>query len=184
MVVLGAGTNVAKLFTRLATQVLGLRNIIAVADTSNTAELERARARHVIDRHATDASIISQVHAAAGGADRVAHIMDCASWGHSPATALMVRDRPSRLVTLHVVNEAQVQVERPLCHATIVQCSNANLGEHAAAFWRKLPRWLEQGIVEPTAFRTLDGLEHVAAINKQLNEYAAGKGFPQLIVHP
>jgi len=65
-----------------------------------------------------------------------------------------------------------------------VQNTNANLGEHAEPFWRVLPSWIESGVVQPTAFWTLDGLEDVEAINKQLDEYSAGKGLVQLVVRP
>jgi hypothetical protein len=65
-----------------------------------------------------------------------------------------------------------------------VQNTNAKLGAHAEPFWRVLPSWIEVGVVRPTAFWTLDGLEDVGAINGQLDEYSAGKGLVQLVVRP
>ena len=50
--------------------------------------------------------------------------------------------------------------------------------------WKVLPEWIEAGVVRPTAFWTLDGLEDVGAINAQLDEYSAGKGLVQLVVRP
>jgi len=185
IVLLGAGTNIARLFTRLATQTLGLTNIIAVASLSNEPDLREAGASHIIDRHLPEATLIAQVHAAAGGASNVTRIFDCASWEHHLATALLAPDKPTRLATLHRVDEAKIHAEKPLCHATLVQNTNANLGAHAKPFWQTfLPLWVEAGIVRPTAFWTLDGLEDVSAINKQLDEYSAGKGQVQLVVHP
>lgn len=111
-------------------------------------------------------------------------ILDCASWEHHLATALLAMDKPTRLATLHRVDEAKVREHRPLCRATLVQNTNANLGAHAKSFWETLPRWIEAGVVRPTAFWTLDWLENVEGINKQLDEYSAGKGGLQLVVHP
>ncbi|KAK4948844.1 hypothetical protein LTR10_012217 [Elasticomyces elasticus] len=184
ILVLGAGTNAAKIFTRFATKQLGIKNIITVASLANTAALLEIGATTVIDRHAPEDSIIEQVHIAAGGIDNVAMIIECASWEHHLAASLLTPNKPSRLVTLHRVNEAKVQEHRPLCRATLVQNSNANLGSHAKPFWDALPQWLQSGLVLPTAFRTLDGLENVDEINRQLDEYAAGKGDPQLVIRP
>jgi NADPH:quinone reductase-like Zn-dependent oxidoreductase len=174
----------AKTFTRLATRVLGLTELIAVAGLSNADTLKKLGVAHVIDRHASEESIIEQVHSAAGGADMVTRILDCASWEHHLATAMLAEDKPTRLVTLHRVNETIVRQSRPLCKATITPNTNKNMGRHAEPFWEILPQWIEKGILEPAAFKTLDGLDHVDKINHQLDEYAVGKGFPQLVIHP
>lgn len=184
IVILGAGTNIARLFARLATNVLGAKHLIAVAGLSNKDELSAAGVSHIVDRHLPDEAIIEQVHRAAGGADQVTRVIDCASWEHHLATALLAPEQPTRLVTLHRVDEAKIQEQRPMCRATLVQNTNANLGRHAHAFWETLPRWVEEGIVRPTAFKTLDGLDDVDAINRQLDEYAAGRGLVQLVVRP
>jgi NADPH2:quinone reductase len=184
IVILGAGTNVARLFTRLATKVLGIENIIAVASLTNKSELLEAGASHIIDRHLPEDTVISQVHKAAGGAENVIRILDCASWDHHLAAALLAADKPTKLATLHPVDEAKVREVKPLCDVNIIQNTTANLGSHARPFWQTLPRWIEAVIVRPTAFWTVDGLENVDAINKQLDEYAVGKGLLQLVVRP
>jgi NADPH:quinone reductase-like Zn-dependent oxidoreductase len=183
IVILGAGTNAARLFTRVATKVLGVKNIIAVASLSNESELSEAGASYVIDRHVSEEDIIAQVHKAAGGAENVTRIFDCASWDHYLAAALFAEGKPTRLTTLHPVDEAKVREDRPLCRATLVQMTNANLGSHAKSFWQTLPRWIEASIIRPTAFYTVDGLD-ADAVDKQLDQYAAGKGLTHLIVHP
>lgn len=184
IILLGAGTNIAKLFARLAHNLLGIETIIAVASAQNTSALLEAGASHIIDRHLPENEIISQVHAAAGGAKNVTRIFDCASWEHHLATELLAADKQSRLITLHRVNEAKVREERPLCKVNLVLNTNANLGSHAEPFWETLPSWIEQGLVRPTAFWTMDGLEDTDRINRQLDEYAAGKGGVQLVVRP
>jgi NADPH2:quinone reductase len=183
IVILGAGTNAARLFTRVATKVLGIKNIIAVASLSNKSELLEAGASHIIDRHLSEELIIAQVHKAANGAENVTRIFDCASWDHHLAAALFAKDKTSRLATLHPVDETKVQENRPLCKATLVQMTNANLGSHAKFLWQTLPTWIEAGIIRPTAFYTIDGLD-VEGIDKQLDEYVVGKGLTHLIVHP
>jgi len=183
IVILGAGTNVARLFTRVATKVLGVRNVITVASLSNKTELLEAGALHVIDRHLSDDAVIAEVHKAAGGQENVTRIFDCASWDHHLAAALFATEKQSKLSTLHPVDEAKVREARPLCKASLVLGTNDNLGSHAKQFWQTLPRWIDAGIVRPTAFYTVDGLDE-AKINKQLDEYAAGKGLTHLIVHP
>lgn len=186
IILLGAGTNIARLFTRLATQILGIKTIIAVASPSETnkRELLSAGASHIIDRHLSLETLISQIQTAAGGPSNITRILDCASWEHSLATALLAPHKPTRLATLHRVNENKIHETRPLCRATLVQNTNVNLGVHAEPFWRILPSWIEVGVVRPTAFWTLDGLEDVGAINRQLDEYSAGKGLVQLVVKP
>lgn len=183
IVILGAGTNAARLFTRIATKVLGVKNIIAVASLSNESELSEAGASHVIDRHLSEDEIIAQVHKAAGGAENVTRIFDCASWDHHLAAALFAEGKPTRLITLHPVHEDKVREDRPLCKASLVHMTNDNLGSHAKPFWKTLPRWIEAGIIRPTAFYTIDGLD-ADAVDKQLDQYAAGKGLTHLIVHP
>ncbi|KAK4973433.1 hypothetical protein LTR42_005419 [Elasticomyces elasticus] len=183
IVVLGAGTNIAKLFIRLATRLLDVGRIIAVASLSNADELKEAGAAHVIDRHSSEESVIAQVHSAAGGAENVTHLIDCVTWEHRLATKIMARNAASRLVTLQPVDEDKVREQRPLCKPVLVENLNINLGE-PENFWRELPKWLSSGVVRPTAFKTLEGLDNVDEINRQLDEYAAGKGTPQLIVRP
>ncbi|GAB7325512.1 hypothetical protein MBLNU13_g09519t1 [Cladosporium sp. NU13] len=186
IILLGAGTNIARLFTRLATQILGIKTIIAVASPSetNNRELLSAGASHIIDRHLPVETLVSQIQTAAGGPSNITRILDCASWEHSLATALLAPGKTTRLATLHRVNEEKIHETKPLCRATLVQNTNVNLGEHAEAFWKILPSWIEVGVVRPTAFWTLDGLEDVGAINRQLDEYSAGKGLVQLVVRP
>ncbi|KAK5685534.1 hypothetical protein LTS10_003615 [Elasticomyces elasticus] len=172
IVVLGAGTNIAKLFIRLATKLLGVGKIIAVASLSNADELKEAGAAHVVDRHSSEESVIAQVHSAAGGVENVTHLIDCVTWEHRLATKIMARNAANK-----------VREQRPRCKPVLVENLNINLGE-PESFWEKLPKWLSSGVVRPTAFKTLDGLENVDEINRQLDEYAAGKGTPQLVVRP
>ncbi|KAK5735190.1 hypothetical protein LTR17_008358 [Elasticomyces elasticus] len=183
IVVLGAGTNIAKLFIRLATKLLGVGNIIAVASLSNADELEEAGAGHVVDRHSSEESVIAQVHFAAGGMENVTHLIDCVTWEHHLATKIMARNAASKLVTLQPVDEDKVLEQRPLCKPVLVENLNINLGQ-PECFWNELPKWLSNGVVRPTAFKTLDGLDNVDEINTQLDDYAAGKGNPQLVVRP
>lgn len=184
LVVLGAGTNIAKLTIRLAIKVLGIRNIIAVAGPSNESDLLAAGATTVVNRHVSENEITSQIHTAAGGSENITQILDCASWEHHLAAEILTSDKASRLVTFHNVNEAEVQKVRPLCRATVARCSNVNMGPHAKPFWETLPRWVEGGVVAPSPFKVLEGLDKVDEINKWLDGYAAGKGGPQLVVKP
>ncbi|KAK4900821.1 hypothetical protein LTR27_002002 [Elasticomyces elasticus] len=183
IVVLGAGTNIAKLFIRLATKLLGIGKIIAVASLSNADELKEAGAAHVIDRHSSEESVIAQVHSAAGGVGNVTHLIDCVTWEHHLATKIMACNAASKLVTLQPVDEDKVREQRPLCKPVLVENLNINLGK-PESFWKELPKWLSSGVVRPTAFKTLNGLENLDEINRQLDEYAAGKGSPQLVIRP
>lgn len=54
IVMLGAGADIAKIFVRLATKLLGITEIIGVASLSNTDELKELGVAHVVDRHAPE----------------------------------------------------------------------------------------------------------------------------------
>ena len=183
IVVIGAGSNVAKLFIQLA-KLVGIGRIIAITGASNTEELKQMGATHIVDRHESPASIKEKVHGFAGGANNVTHVYDCASWDYDLATSLLSSDKESQLRTLHLVDTAKVKEKRPLCSADFVRCSSANLAPHAAGFWERFPEWLKNGNVKPTPFKMVDGLEKVTEINEALDQYSAGKGGTQLVVHP
>jgi hypothetical protein len=78
-VILSASINVARLFTRVATKALGVKNVIIVASLSNKTELLEARASRVIDRYLSDEAIIIEVYKVVGGLENVTRIFNYAS---------------------------------------------------------------------------------------------------------
>ena len=103
IVIIGAGTNVGKLAVQFA-KLAGVASIIGVASISRSEELRQLGATDVIDRNLSISEIAAQVHAAAGGAENVTQVYDCASWTFELEVALLPIETPSVFLTLHPID--------------------------------------------------------------------------------
>ena len=140
IVIIGAGTNVGKLAIQLA-KLAGIAKVIALASISQVQELKKLGATHVIDRHLPVSEIAAQVHSAAGGAENVRRVYDCASWTFELAIALLSPDA-SIFLALHPIDEeteSAIKMDRPLCEAKIVIGISEGLGAMEERFWYELP---------------------------------------------
>ena len=71
-----------------------------------------------------------------------------------------------------------------MCEATLVKNSTNNMMSVPGRSSLRSPGVLEADVIEFTASENLHGLGNVAEINIQVDEYAAGKGYPQLAIQP
>ncbi|KAG4436064.1 hypothetical protein IFR05_008454 [Cadophora sp. M221] len=184
LVVLGAGTQCGKLAIQLA-KIAGIGTIIAVASIGREAELRDIGATHVVDRHS--GSVVDEVQKAAGGAEEVTHVYDCASWTYELAADLVATEKPSRIAILHhsktVQSDLDSRGKRLAVVATVVG-SQANFhGEENRMYWKSLELWVQEGKIRIPEFRIIEGLDEVR-VNETLDSYRDGKPVVQAIVHP
>lgn len=185
LVVLAAGSSVGKFAIQLAALV-GIGRIIAVAGPSGKDELLDMGATHFVDRHLAPDQLVKRVHALTG-AEGVTHLYHCHGRDWSVDTALLAREKPSHLRSVHRMTSEQseqLRRERPLSDSKFLQCSGEGLAPYARDFWESVPRWLIERKVRPGAFRVIEGLERVDEIDAALDDHRGGGGAVQIVVHP
>ncbi|KAK4496904.1 hypothetical protein PRZ48_011353 [Zasmidium cellare] len=182
LIILGAGSNCGKFAIQLA-KMVGIGRIIAIAGASNEAELKKLGATHFLDRHASNESVASQVHAIIPQ-DEITTVYDCYNWTYELGLSLLSTTKPSRLAVLHRVDGAEIAQTYPNVRAQTVRCSNDGLGKHKEEFWKHLPGWLETGKILPAEWKVIGGLDAFDEVNKVLDDYRDGKGGPQALVIP
>ena len=184
LVVIGAGTNVGKIAIQFA-KLAGVAKVIALASISRVQELKKVGATHVIDRHLPVSEIAAQVHSAAGGAENVKRVYDCASWTFELAIALLSPDA-SIFLTLHIIDEkaeSAIKKDRPLCEAKFVIGISKGLGAMEERFWNELPGWAENGVLGLPEVNFVEGLDE-GGVNEALDGYRDGSGGRGVVVHP
>jgi NADPH:quinone reductase-like Zn-dependent oxidoreductase len=184
IVIVGAGTNVAKLAVQLA-HIAGIGKIVAIAGSSNRDQLTSFGATHFIDRHDSPADIVAQVQKITG-MDGATYVYDCANREFGLASAILHPGKPSRLRTLlpMAAEEAEkFKSQRPQSDAAFIHCNNESMAPYIEEFWTSVPKWLEEKKVLPTDHQVVDGLEKVKDINEALDAYRDGaRARPQTVV--
>lgn len=184
LVVMAAGASVGRFAVQLAA-IAGIGKIIAVAGPGSKGELLDMGATHFVDRHLEPQELVKQIHAITG-AEGVTHLYHCHGRDWTVDTALLARNKPSFLRSVHRFSDEQgeqIKVERPLSNAGFVQCSIHGMAPYAREFWAHVPKWLVEGKLRPGSFRVIEGLEKVDEINEALGDYAGGSAV-QVVVHP
>jgi NADPH:quinone reductase len=183
LVVIGGGSQVGKLTLQFARNVR-IGKIIAIASISNEKELKSLGATHVVDRHSS--IIVNEVHAIAGGPDSVTRVYDCVSWTYELAAELVSSTLPSKVLTLHVPDNAIELLKKfgkDKAEAIFVIGDRANWKEHAEQFWGQLENWLKEGKILIPKYRTIEGLDE-KLVNEALDSYRDGQAVVQAVVHP
>lgn len=184
VIVVGAGSNVAKLGVQYAKQV-GIGKIICLAGPANEQELKSYGATHFIDRHGSNEEVAAQIDAIVGK-DNALKIYDCYSWTYELPLEILSSTKPTRLVTLHSLKPEHLEMiktRRPLAKASFIPCSNPGLAPYTAQYWDQLAIALQEKTIFPTPFQTIEGLD-VDKINAALDVYWSAKAQKQFIIHP
>lgn len=182
LIILGAGASNGRFAVQLAA-LAGICNIIAIAGPDNKDDLLSMGATHVVNRHLEIDCIVQEIHGLVGK-QGATHIYHCHGYNYNLDIALLPPGKHSFLQSVHPVDDEEglkLKTARPLCKATMIECSNEGLAPHVAGFWAALPRWLCQGKVRPASYRVIHGLEKVDEINAALDGYREGRG-PQVVV--
>ncbi|EAW12896.1 zinc-binding alcohol dehydrogenase family protein [Aspergillus clavatus NRRL 1] len=186
LVVIGGATNCGRLAIQLA-RWLGFGVIVAVAGPGAHDELRELGATHVVDRHAGDTEVLARVKAIVG--DELVYALDAFNYGprQELGVAVLSDSRRGTLVTLAPavgeIDAARVGEKRAGYERRFIRGSCAvHPDEFTGLFWERIAGWLREGVLRPSTYRVIDGLD-ADAINAALDEYREGKGM-KVQVHP
>ncbi|RLL96223.1 hypothetical protein CFD26_106035 [Aspergillus turcosus] len=184
LVVIGAATNCGRFAIQLA-KWLGFGVIVAVAGLRTGDELREMGATHVVDRHADD--VLSRVRDIVG--DELVYALDAFNFGprQELAAAVLSDSRRGTLVTLAPavgeVDSARIGEKRMGYERRFIRGSCAtHPDDFTRLFWERITGWLKTGVIRPSKFRVIEGLD-VDQSNAALDEYRDMGGM-KVQVHP
>lgn len=184
IVIIGGGSNCGKLGVQFASLV-GIGKIIVVAGIANAAELKSYGATHVIDRHASDEEIKSQVQAIVG--DDLIYVFDPINREHTLAVSLLSSTKNGKVATLlrGTVDATKIG-EKTAGYRVghIFGDSHTHREGFGDEFFRLLPGWVESGKIKVLDFQVVEGGLSADGVNKVLDDYRDGKNPGKWHVHP
>ncbi|GIC89452.1 zinc-binding alcohol dehydrogenase family protein [Aspergillus udagawae] len=184
LVVIGAATNCGRYAIQFA-KWLGFGVIVAVAGLRTEDELREIGATHVVDRHADD--VLSRVRDIVG--DELVYALDAFNFGprQELGVAVLSDSRRGTLVTLAPavgeVDRANIGEKRMGYERRFIRGSCAtHPDDFTKLFWERITGWLKEGVIRPSEFRVVEGLD-ADKINAALDEYRDMGGM-KVQVHP
>lgn len=184
LVVIGAATNCGRYAIQFA-KWLGFGVIVAVAGLRTAEELRELGATHVVDRHADD--VLRQVRDIVG--DELVYALDAFNFGPKQelGVAVLSDSRRGTLATLAPavgeLDRAKIGEKRAGYERRFIRGSCANHSDDfTKLFWERITGWLKAGVIRPSRFRVIDGLD-ADEINAALDEYRDMTGM-KVQVHP
>jgi NADPH2:quinone reductase len=186
IVIIGGGSNCGKMGIQFAS-LAGIGKVIAIAGILNAEKLKSYGATHVIDRHASNEDIKSQVQAIIGSDDLV-YVLDAITpKEHTFAVSLLSSTKKGKVVTLlrGMVDEAKIG-EKNAGYRINQTFGDSHLHREALGhdFWQYLPGWVESGKIKPLDFQVVEGGLNAEGVNKVLDNYKDGKDPGKWNVHP
>ncbi|RFU78471.1 alcohol dehydrogenase, zinc-containing [Trichoderma arundinaceum] len=172
IVIIGGGSNCGKFAIQLA-KWAGFGTIIAVAGKPKASYLLELGATQVIDRTLGDDAIESEVRSIVG--DSLLHVCTAVlAKDQTLGARLLSNNEKGILVPLTAgevdetklsAKKAGYEVRRFLCrpHA-------ADKREVSATFWKAFPGLVEKGILRPTQYAVIKGLDE-SKVNEVLDQY-------------
>ena len=182
VVIIGGGSNCGKFGVQFAS-LAGIGKIIVVAGASNSALLKSYGATHIIDRHASNEEIKSQIHAITG--DDLMYVLDNINREHTFGVSLLSSNKYGKMATLlrGTVDAANIG-EKKAGYSIGHIFGDSHSNELGPMFWKELPAWIESGKVKPLDFEVVEGGLSAIGVNKVLDEYRDGKFPGKWNVHP
>lgn len=185
IVIIGGGSNCGKMGVQFAS-LAGIGKVIAVAGIGNTEKLKSYGATHVIDRHASNEDIKSQIQAITG--DNLVYALDAINpTDHTLAVSLLSSTKNGKVVTLlrGTVDNAKIG-EKKAGYRINQTYGNSHLHREALGhdFWQYLPHWVESGKIKPLDFKVVEGGLSADGVNKVLDDYRDEKNPGKWNVHP
>jgi len=184
ILVVGGGSAVGKYAIQFA-KYAGFGTIITTASKGKSEkELLEMGATHVLDRHGSESAIGSQVHKVVG--DDLQYVYDAVNVGQDAALGanFLSTTKPGRLVVIAGgdFDASKVQgkkggFERKMVFAGPM--SNPELGE---SYWKELPKMIENGVVKPTPYQVMEGLD-AEKVNEVLKAYMEGRPVVKPTIH-
>lgn len=185
IVVIGAGSNCGRLAVQFAKSV-GVGSIVGIASISGEKELKEFGATHVVDRHLSLDEIAKQVRGILGE-DGVTRIIDCVSWTHELAIALIPQEKKSQVAILHQPRTVAELLEKSGKSKAVFNFVAGSINnwdqKDTDGFWTWLGKVVSEGAVKLPKYKVIDGLD-VDKVNEALDSYQDGSAVLQAVVHP
>ncbi|KAJ9606826.1 hypothetical protein H2200_008836 [Cladophialophora chaetospira] len=174
IVVVGGGSACGKFAIQLAAWA-GIGTIITVAGKTGEVGLRFMGATHVIDRSLSEEDIRSEIHSITG--DELLYVLDCINRDdHTPSVRLLSDTKKGTFVPLAVSRPNTIDESKvgPKKEGYVFKKFVARLSlfrEIAKEFYQVLPKLIDEGVLRPTAFEVIEGLD-VGMINAQLDKFS------------
>ncbi|KAF2237729.1 hypothetical protein EV356DRAFT_509577 [Viridothelium virens] len=192
LLIIGGGSQTGKFGIQFA-HMAKFSRIITVASARNTDRLKAIGATHVIDRHTSDAEIEKQVRDIVGddliyAYDPVGEPKDVGTFQGPSCTlalACLSTTKKGKLATLipGAVDEKVASTKKGGYQRTFASGMSHKHPDLMIPFWKHLPGWLEKGLITPSDYEVVEGLD-AEKVNKFLDGYRDGKPVAKASIHP
>ncbi|KAF5618728.1 zinc-type alcohol dehydrogenase [Fusarium sp. NRRL 52700] len=183
LLVIGGGSNTGRAVVELA-KLAGIGQIIAIAGKQNEGSLKAIGATHVIDRRAPD--VLEQIRAITG--DELIYAVDTVNAGPDQelGVAALSNKKKGTLITLRRpdgdLDAARIGLKAASYERRLVFGVSPIHPELTMKFWEEAPCWYKEGVLRPSSFEVIQGLDP-DAVNKALDKYRDGSGV-KMNIHP
>lgn len=182
LLVVGGGSNTGRFGVQLA-KLAGIGKIVVVG--GNEAELKGFGATHVLDRHGGHDAVLARIREVVG--DDLVYAFDSISPVEDQVIALNAlssskKGALARLRPLGPVDETKVVGKKAGFEVRDVFGSSQLVPELAAGFWERLPGFLQEGRIKPTAFVVKQGLT-AENVNEVFDAYRDKKAVKKTHIH-
>lgn len=165
---MGGGSNCGRFSVQLA-KLAKIDNIVVVG--GDETELRQLGATHVIDRHSPEDKLVEKVREAVG--DDLRYAVDAVNFPDGLGLALKSLSRQSqgRVARLLPIGT----VEDTMRHELLDVIGLFEYRKPACiALWKRLTKYVEDGVLAPTPHSSIDGLR-AEVVNAVLDDYRDGK---------
>ncbi|OQV11150.1 Alcohol dehydrogenase GroES-like domain-containing protein [Cladophialophora immunda] len=185
IVIIGGSSACGRFAIQLAKWV-GIGTIVTVAGKHGEGDLKSLGATHVIDRSLPDEDIQRKVREIVG--DDLLYVLDCNNRAdHTQGIRMLSNSKKGTMVPLAVsrpntIDEAKVGPKQQGYNFRKFVCRPVLFREIATQFYKALPRLIDDGVLKPTSFAVIEGLD-VDKINAQLDKWRDGQWPPRVNIH-
>lgn len=182
LLIIGGGTSCGKYAAQLA-RLAGIGTIVVVG--GDEAELRARGATHFVDRHQSRDAVLAAIRAVVG--DDLLYAYDCAGGLADqilPLNALSSTRRGAlaRLLPLGPVDDTQVLGKKAGYDVRDVFGSAHANPELAQEYWKRLPGYLESGVITPVPYDVRHGMT-AENVNGVFDRYLAGEKVVKTNIH-
>jgi NADPH:quinone reductase len=185
LVIIGGSSACGKFAIQLS-KWAGVGTIVAIAGTSGAAELRSMGATHTIDRSLSEDDIETEIRHIVG--DNLLYVLDCINRkSHTAGVRLLSNTKKGTFVPLaggmpNTVDESNIGPKGQGFNFNRFVCRLSQYRDIAKPFYQKLPKLIDEGVLRPTSFEVIEGLD-VDKINAQIDQWRDGKWPPRVNVH-
>ncbi|RFU79625.1 hypothetical protein TARUN_2598 [Trichoderma arundinaceum] len=169
--IIGGSSNCGMLALQLA-KWAGFGTVVAIANKKKTDLLHEYGATSVIDRMLSDDFIESEVRKIVG--DKLLHVCDAVNvTDQTLAVRLLSNTQKGIMVPLTHrarMDESKLSAKTSGYEIRKFVCRPVQKRELASTFWKAFPGLVEKGVIKPTEFSVIKGLDE-EKINETLNQY-------------